>query len=143
MSHGAGSAAHEARASRRSEGCCGASSGVATWIPLQPAICGYGLPASTKHLLERGPLRRRIAGITTQISGLRVRIGVEPRLVAQSGRTEMSGYLSAFGVKRTCAMVRLRPPRSRLTHMYGPAVRCKRTLIETADVRSCINVSGL
>jgi len=27
--------------------------------------------------------------------------------------------------------------------MYGPAVRCKKTLIETADVRSCINVSGL
>jgi hypothetical protein len=30
-----------------------------------------------------------------------------------------------------------------MTQMYGPAVRCKRTLIETADVRSCINVSGL
>jgi len=27
--------------------------------------------------------------------------------------------------------------------MYGPAVRCKRTFIELADVRSCINVSGL
>jgi hypothetical protein len=31
----------------------------------------------------------------------------------------------------------------RLTGMYGPAVRCKRTFIELADVRSCINVSGL
>jgi hypothetical protein len=31
----------------------------------------------------------------------------------------------------------------RLTQMYGPAVRCKRTFIELADVRSCINVSGL
>jgi hypothetical protein len=34
----------------------------------------------------------------------------------------------------------------RLSHfdpMYGPAVRCKRTFIELADVRSCINVSGL
>ena len=30
-----------------------------------------------------------------------------------------------------------------LTQMYGPAVRCKRTFIELADVRSCINVSGL
>jgi len=30
-----------------------------------------------------------------------------------------------------------------LTRMYGPAVRCKRTLIETVDMRSCINVSGL
>jgi hypothetical protein len=30
-----------------------------------------------------------------------------------------------------------------LTLMYGPAVRCKRTFIELADVRSCINVSGL
>jgi hypothetical protein len=27
--------------------------------------------------------------------------------------------------------------------MYGPAVRCKRTFNELADVRSCINVSGL
>jgi hypothetical protein len=27
--------------------------------------------------------------------------------------------------------------------MYGPAARCKRTFIELADVRSCINVSGL
>jgi hypothetical protein len=30
-----------------------------------------------------------------------------------------------------------------VTLMYGPAVRCKRTFIELADVRSCINVSGL
>jgi len=30
-----------------------------------------------------------------------------------------------------------------MTQMYGPAVRCKRTFIELADVRSCINVSGL
>src|SRR5262249_21973217 len=30
-----------------------------------------------------------------------------------------------------------------VTTMYGPAARCKRTFIELADVRSCINVSGL
>src|SRR5262245_12848362 len=97
MSHGAGSAARETRTSRRSEGCCGASSGVATCIPLQPTICGCGLPASTSHLLERGPVRRRIAGITTQISGLRVRIGVELRLVARSGVSLRCQCLTAIG----------------------------------------------
>jgi hypothetical protein len=35
--------------------------------------------------------------------------------MAQSGRNEMFGYLSAFGVKRTCAMAPLQPPRSQMT----------------------------
>jgi hypothetical protein len=71
---------------------------------------------------------------------LRVRIGVEPRLVAQSGRTEMSGYLSAFGVKRTCAMVRLRPPRSRLTHNgHGPA---RNFALQQSRPQPIQNISG-
>ena len=36
-------------------------------------------------------------------------------LVAHSGHTETICYLSAFGAKRTCAVVWLRPPRSRMT----------------------------
>jgi len=63
--------------------------------------------------------------------------------MAQSGRSQTVCCLSAFGAKRTCTIMWLRPPRSQMTQMYGPAVRCKRTFIELADVRSCINVSGL
>jgi hypothetical protein len=38
-------------------------------------------------------------------------------LLAQSGLAELVSYLSAFGAKRTWAVVRLRPPRSRLTQI--------------------------
>jgi len=48
-----------------------------------------------------------------------------------------------LGVKRTLGGRPRLGHVKRLTQMYGPAVRCKRTLIETADLRSCINVSGL
>jgi hypothetical protein len=50
---------------------------------------------------------------------------------------------SALEAKRTSANATLPLIAPLLTRMYGPAVRCKRTLIELADVRSCINVSGL
>src|SRR6266446_7398596 len=50
---------------------------------------------------------------------------------------------SLSDVKRTWRAHRERVDATRLTHMYGPAVRCKRTFVELADVRSCINVSGL
>src|SRR5262249_61457569 len=50
---------------------------------------------------------------------------------------------SLLRVKRTCRRGRTSLDPTRLTQMYGPAVRCKRTFIELADVRSCINVSGL
>ena len=55
----------------------------------------------------------------------------------------MHAALFAFGAKRTSRAAGPRWPWSRMTQMYGPAVRCKRTFIELADVRSCINVSGL
>jgi hypothetical protein len=67
------------------------------------------------------------------------------------GRTEWSAYR---GTLRRGAELRRRLDRSghaesvetegdlaKLTPMYGPAVRCKRTFIELADVRPCINVS--
>ena len=38
-----------------------------------------------------------------------------PYLVALSGHTETICYLSAFGAKRTCTVVLLRPPQSLLT----------------------------
>src|SRR5215471_16560836 len=49
-----------------------------------------------------------------------------------------AGPMSALRANRTCR-------RGDVVNnpMYGPAVRCKRTFIELADVRSCINVSGL
>jgi hypothetical protein len=38
------------------------------------------------------------------------------RLMAQSRLSEVRLAMSAFGAKRTCTMMRLRPPRSRMTH---------------------------
>jgi hypothetical protein len=55
----------------------------------------------------------------------------------------MSAWLSAFGAKQTSDEAAAWFDPTLLTRMYGPAARCKRTFIELADVRSCINVSGL
>jgi len=60
--------------------------------------------------------------------------------MAQSRHPEMSPVCPLSGVKRTLSNEALL---SAYDPMYGPAVRCKRTFIELADVRSCINVSGL
>src|SRR5262245_19361754 len=45
-----------------------------------------------------------------------------PYILAQSGLSAMSAYLSAFGVKRTCMGVLLSPRRSRMTHICHPPI---------------------
>src|SRR5262249_59577452 len=62
--------------------------------------------------------------------------------MAQSGGSHSRSATVAFGAKRTCAAATAGSRAALMTRMYGPAVRCKRTFIELADVRSCINVSG-
>jgi hypothetical protein len=48
-------------------------------------------------------------------------------LLALSGHTKTDLYLSAFGAKRTCTVVWLRPPRSQMTQRqhssYSAAIR--------------------
>src|SRR6516164_3711709 len=52
------------------------------------------------------------------------------------------GVLLVFGAPFQLPLL-AGPEHGRTIPLYGPAVRCKRTFIELADVRSCINVSGL
>src|SRR5262249_38246824 len=118
MSHGAGGAARETRADRRSKGCCGARFGVATCIPLRPAICGPGQCANVIRLSKRGPPRCRIAGITPQISGCALVSECERRLLARLGHSKITDELgkschaadmaamTEFDPNRTCPPTR-------------------------------------
>jgi hypothetical protein len=66
-SYAAGGAAREAGPARRIQGCGGASFGITTWIPVQPAIFRRGLRAGACRLPERGAPCHRAAGITLQL----------------------------------------------------------------------------
>jgi hypothetical protein len=72
----------------------------------------------------------------TSVSEFSVHTAGTARLRQQSG-----AFRKTYARReQTCLRAR---EMARLTQMYGPAVRCKRTSSELADVRSCINVSGL
>src|SRR5262249_33428334 len=103
MSHGAGGAAREARWDRRSKGCCGPRFGVATCIPLRPAICGPGQCANAIRLSKRGPPRCRIAGITPQISGCALVSECERRLLARLGHSKITDELPLSGEELSCS----------------------------------------
>src|SRR5260370_13114924 len=61
-----GCAAREARAARRVQEWWGASFGITTCIPVQPAMFRRGLRAGACHLSKRGAPRHRAAGVTLQ-----------------------------------------------------------------------------
>lgn len=59
--------------------------------------------------------------------------------MAQSGHPETDRYLSAFGAKRTCGERLKRVGLTRMTQMYGPAVRCKgKPELECTVLHQCI-----
>jgi Adenylylsulphate kinase len=74
--------------------------------------------ARPKELQAKSTTVRHVnpALITVQCMRIRLLRCGSP-LVALSRHTDTTCFLSAFGAKRTCAVVWLRPPRSRMTHL--------------------------
>src|SRR5262249_56426571 len=95
----------------------------------------YATPSSNSSL----DYRRSDARIVE--NGFATSGGLSKSAKVVLGRVLINVQMSGFGDEaEILSSTRALPV---VTPMYGPAARCKRTFIELADVRSCINVSGL